>query len=180
MSPLAQAALISGSIFGVVMLRGYGRRAFDRAAVLMPLGMVAGFGYGYLRHMPLHTSAELITYAAAIAIGLVFGGVATAATGVERDRTSGKVVTVTGPAFAAVWALAVVVRLAFVWALQDWTFARDHIGQLMLTHGIAVGAIAPFFLLWALAMVVSRMVALKIRSRSLPVAVVEQRLPLAA
>jgi len=171
MSDLAQAALISGGIFVAVMLRGYGHRKFDRAAMLFPVAMVAGFGYVYLRNMPMG-SADWVVYVIAVAIGLVFGGAATAVTGLVRDRSTGIVHTVTGPAFAAIWASAVVLRLAFVWAITDWPWARNHIGEYMIGHHISFDAIAPFFLLWALTMVVSRLVALKLRE---PVLVGEAR-----
>ena len=55
MSDLTQAVLISGGIFALVMARGYGRRAFGLQAVLLPVVMIGGFGYAYLRHAPLHT-----------------------------------------------------------------------------------------------------------------------------
>lgn len=173
MSDLAQAALISGGIFVAVMARGYGRHVFDRRAIRFTVIPVAVFGYIYLRNMPTGTVGDWISYVIAVGLGLVFGGVAYAGTRLERESGSSRVHTITGPMFLGVWVLAVVLRLAFVWAITDWNWARMHVGEFMITHHIDVGAIAPFFLLWALTMVVSRLVALKVREQTLP-------LPLAA
>jgi hypothetical protein len=166
MSDLAQAALISGSIFILVTLRSYGHRTFDRRAVLFPLLMLAGFGYGYLKDMPFASSGDIAAYLVAVAIGLAFGAAAYAVTGMDRDA-KGRVFTIVGPGFVAIWGTATVARLAFVWAVSDWSWARMHFGEFMLGHNISLDAVAPFFLVWAMTMVVSRIVALKIREQGL-------------
>ena len=178
MSALAQAALISGGIFVVIMARGYGRRAFDRGAVLLPLLSIVGFGYAYLHNAPVGTH-ELAAYAVAVALGLAFGGAATLVTRMERGP-DGRAYTVTGPAFAGIWAAAVVLRLAFIWAVTNWAWAQDRFGEFMITHRISFDAIAPFFLLWALTMVVSRVVALKVREGALVAPTTESAVKVAA
>lgn len=168
MSDFTQAALISGGIFVVVMARGYGRRGFDRGAVLMPIAMVAGFGWFYLRDAPITSATDWVVYGIAAVIGLAFAAAATAVTGMERDTLTGKVMTITGPVFAAVWLIAVLARLGFVWAVTDVPSAREHFGAFMIAHHIDLGTVAPFFLIWALTMVVVRMIALKVREHRLP------------
>lgn len=164
MSDLAQAALISGGIFAIVVFRGYGRRLFDRGAIIFPLVMTGVFGFLYLPHMPWDTSGERVVYAIAIAIGLAFGWVASQVTKVERDH-DGRIYSTAGPAFVAVWAAAVIVRLVFVWAVSDWSWAHMHFGEFMISHHISFDAIAPFFVLWALTMVLTRMVCVGTRGR---------------
>lgn len=105
-------------------------------------------------------------YAVAIALGLVFGGVATMGTRLTRDD-DGVGRTVTGPLFVGVWALAVVLRLAFVWSVRDWGWAQVHFGEFVLGQHVSLEAIAPFFVIWALTMVLARMVALKVRALTL-------------
>lgn len=165
MSELAQAALISGGIFFVVTARGYGRRTFDRRTLVLPLVMVAIFGWTYLKNAPIDSVNDWAVYGVAVAIGILFGGMATLVTRIETDERTGTTMTVTGPAFVAVWLLAVLIRLAFVWAVTDNPSARMHFGEFMIRHHLEMATIAPFFLLWALTMVLSRMVALKVRER---------------
>ncbi len=167
MSDFAQAALISGGIFAIIMMRGYGRRVWDRGAVLFPLLMVAGFGYGYLHDAPT-THTDLLAYAVALALGVVFGGLASVSTRVERDAASGSAMTVTGPAFAAIWASAVALRLGFIYAVEHWHWARMQFGEFMITHHVDFTAIAPFFILWVLGMVLTRLVAVGLRTATLP------------
>lgn len=155
MSDLTQAALISGGIFAAVMATQYGRREFTARALLRPVIMVGVFGWIYLRGMPLGSHGDLAAYAVALVLGLVFGAAATLATRVERDRR-GILHTVTGPAFATVWALAVVLRLGFIWAVENVDVVHDHVGTFMFAHQISLDAIAPFFVIWALTMVASR------------------------
>lgn len=165
MSDLAQAALISGGIFVMVIARGYGRRVFDRRAVVLPLVLVAVFGWSYLKSAPIDSPRDWTVYAVAVAVGLVFGGIATAVTKVETDDRTGHTMTVTGLAFVGIWLTAVLLRLGFVWAITDNPSARAHFGEFMISHHLDFATVAPFFLLWALTMVISRMVALKIRER---------------
>ncbi|MGV9711300.1 hypothetical protein ACWDTI_11620 [Gordonia sp. NPDC003424] len=167
MSELTQAFLISGGIFVLVMARGYGRRTLDRRAVLLPVALVAVFGVIYLKDAPVADMRDWVVYGSAVAVGLVFGGIATACTAIERDDRTGRIVTVTGPAFVAVWLIAVLTRLSFVWAVTDNPTARNHFGEFMIGHHLDFGTIAPFFLLWALTMVVSRIVLLEARGRTL-------------
>jgi lysylphosphatidylglycerol synthetase-like protein (DUF2156 family) len=166
MSDLAQAALISGSIFVVVMATTYGRRAFSTHALLRPLIMVGVFGFIYLRAMPLDNTAELAAYGVAVVLGLVFAAAATLATRVERERDGG-IFTVTGPAFLVVWALAMLARLAFIWSVENVDWARDHFGRFMIEHQISLDAIAPFFVIWALVMVLSRVAVVWGRANAL-------------
>ncbi|MFW0794758.1 hypothetical protein AAFP30_13185 [Gordonia sp. CPCC 205515] len=168
MSDFTQALLISGGIFALVVARGYGRRVFDRRALMLPVAAVGVFGVIYLKDAPIGSPRDWLVYATAVVVGLVFGVVATAVTRIERDDRSGRLLTITGPAFVAVWATAVVARLTFVWAVTNNPTLRNHFGEFMIGHHLDFATIAPFFLLWALTMVVSRIVLLKIRERGLP------------
>lgn len=169
MSELAQAALISGSIFLVMMVMQFGRRSYTKAALLRPLIMVGVFGVIYLKDAPLQNTAEILTYVAALALGLAFGLAAAAVTKVDRDPNTGKAFTISRWGFVAIWGAAMLARLAFVWAVTDLPWARDHFGEFMITHQISFDAIAPFFVLWALTMVIARVVVLQVRIRRLAV-----------
>jgi hypothetical protein len=174
MSDLTQAAAISGGIFVAVMATQYGRRQLTARTLVRPALMVVVFGWIYLWHAPLGSGGDLAAYGVALALGLLFGAAATLVTRVERG-TDGVVRTVTGPAFAAIWALAVVLRLAFIWGVENIEVVREHVGTFMFAHQISLDAIAPFFVIWALTMVISRMAVVTGRASALRAAHTDER-----
>lgn len=167
MSDFQQALLISGGIAILVLATGYGRRAFTVHSLIRPLIAVVTVSFFYLRGMPTDRS-ELWLYAAGLGLGLACGAVATVFTGIERDETTGKVVTVCGVGFAATWLAVVAARLAFVWEADHNGTFRQHLGTFMMNHQLHETSIAPFFVIWALAMVVSRIAANAVRADQLP------------
>ena len=169
MSDFSQAALIGGGIAAVVFASQLGRRDLSWHKVVYPLLSVAGFGYGYLSDAPTGRP-ELWLYAAAIGLGLVFGAVATATTGMERDRTTGRIMTTCGAGFVATWLVALGARLAFIWAVEHDMGFREQVGTFMMSHYIHESAIAPFFVIWALTMLLARLAAILVRAGQLPAA----------
>ncbi|RNI22800.1 hypothetical protein [Flexivirga caeni] len=167
MSDFQQALLISGGIAAVVLATQYGRRALSTHAILRPLGMIAGVAFFYLRGIPTDRS-ELWLYAAGLGLGLLCGAVATVFTRVERDAATGKAMTVCGAGFVATWLVVVGARLLFVWEADHNAAFRMHLGQFMMNHQLHESSIAPFFVLWALTMVVSRIAANLLRAVRLP------------
>lgn len=69
-----------------------------------------------------------------------------------------------GVAFLGVWALAMVMRVAFVWAVTDVDPFRTWVGQQMASLNLTPAVIAPFFVIWALVMVGGRVAALIVLS----------------
>jgi hypothetical protein len=169
MSTFQTALVISGSIFAVMMLSQLGRRAYTLHKVLLPVVSVLGFGYAYLRDVPTSGNSVWL-YVAGIAVGAGFGVAATLATGLERDQTTGNLYTRTGAAFVITWLLAMGLRIAFVWGVDESAGFRRQVGMFMLDHHLVEGAIAPFFVLMALTTVIVRVAALKVRSNRVPVA----------
>ncbi|GGB36627.1 hypothetical protein GCM10011492_29220 [Flexivirga endophytica] len=167
MSDFQQALLISGGIATMVLATGYGRRAFTLHSLIRPLAAIVGVGFFYLRGMPTDRS-ELWLYAAGLGIGVVCGVVATVFTGIERDVRTGRVMTVCGVGFAATWLAVVAARLAFVWEAEHDLGFREHLGTFMMNHQLHESSIAPFFVIWALAMVVVRIAANAVRAGQLP------------
>jgi lysylphosphatidylglycerol synthetase-like protein (DUF2156 family) len=167
LSPLQQAVVISGAIFVAVMLTAYGRRPWSfREAMLRPLVLVLVVGALYLRDTPVDTGGELAAYAVAVGLGLVFGLAATAATRLERED-GGRVSTVTGAWFVAVWVVAVACRLVFIATVEHVGSAQDWFASFLTDHRISPDAVAPFFVTWAVVMVLSRLGVLVLRARSL-------------
>lgn len=164
MSDLAQAALISGGIFAVVMLTQFGRRANRTMSALRPIIMVVAVGYGYLAGAPTDATSVKV-YLAAVGVGLVFAAGAVTATRVEIDRLTGKPFTVCGLGFVAVWLLAVTTRLVFIWLVENNGWARNQFGSWMVTTHVDFAVIAPFFVIWALTMVLARVAVVQLRIR---------------
>ncbi len=164
MTDMEQALTISSIIFGVVMLTQYGRRRYSLHKLIQPVLTVGLVGFFYLRGMP-GSGADWAVYGVGAAIGLGFGIVTNAATGVERGAT-GRVFTRCGPAFLTAWVALVAARIVFI-ALADHNDAfRSHLGRFMVEHGIVQDAIAPFFVIMALVTVVSRVALVAARARN--------------
>ena len=166
MSDFVLSLVISGSIFALMMGTQFGRREYSVRRVLLPLAAIAYFGYTYLRDLPTSGNAIWL-YAAGVLIGLLFGAWATVTTGVEKDASTGRLYTRTGAGFVVAWLVAMGVRVAFVYAVENVSSFRDHVGTFMVDHQLVEGAIAPFFVLMALTTVVSRIVAIRIRTSML-------------
>lgn len=153
MSELAQAALISGGIFVMVMASQFGRRRYSRTGVIRALATVAIVGYFYLKSMPFNTASEWSAYAVALGLGLLCGAIATVATRLQVD-SEGAIFTICRTGFLAIWGAVVVGRLIFIWAVTDVSWAHEQFGMFLMSQRIEIAAIAPFFVIWALTMVV--------------------------
>jgi hypothetical protein len=163
MSDLQQALVISGSIFAVMMISGYGRRAFSLHKFLLPLVSCAAFGFFYLKDAPTG-SVDWLVYLVGALIGAGAGVVAARATGIERDA-NGTAITVCGPSFAAIWLVMSLVRIAFIVAVEHIDSFRTAFGTFMISHHISFDTVPPFFVLMALSMVVARLAIVTVRIR---------------
>ncbi|MET3807189.1 hypothetical protein ABIB25_004212 [Nakamurella sp. UYEF19] len=161
MSEFMTALVISGSIFGVMMLTQFGRREYTWHKVLMPVVSVAAFGWAYLRDIPTVGNAVWL-YVVGMAIGAVFAVAATVTTGIESD--SGKLYTRTGAGFVITWLVAMALRVGFVWSVDNIPSFRNGVGTFMMSHELVQDSIAPFFVLMALTTVIVRVIAIKVRT----------------
>lgn len=150
-------------IFVMVMASQFGRRRYSRTGVIRALVTVAIVEYFYLKAMPFNTFAEWSAYAIALALGLLCGAVATVATRVQVDSEG----AICRTGFLAIWGAVVLGRLIFIWAVTDASWAHEQFGMFLMSQRIEIAAIAPFFVIWALTMVVVRMVAVEIGIASL-------------
>jgi hypothetical protein len=162
MSDFVTSLVISGSIFAVMVLSQFGHREYSWHKVLLPLVSVGYFGYHYLSGLPTVGNAVWL-YAAGVVLGLLFGWWATVTTGVEKDATTGKLYTRTGAGFVIAWLVAMVLRVAFVYSVENVSSFRDHVGTFMMNNQLVEGSIAPFFVLMALTTVVARIAAIRVR-----------------
>ena len=166
MNEILQVIAISGGIFAVMMVAQLGRRHYSWHKIAIPLVSIAAFGYGYLHAAPSNTSS-IVLYLVGALIGAALAVPASLFTRLERNA-DGSVSTVCGRGFLITWAAAVLVRIAFVVAVDQVPAVRNAVGEFCFHHQIPETAIAPFFVLMALVMVVGRVAALAVRVRRLP------------
>lgn len=161
---MRQAVVISAAILGYVLLTNYGRRRFTWHKWAPLLLAIPPIGVAYLRTAPA-TAADLFIYTFAVVIGGAFGLAATATTGLDHDRATGRLYTRCGLAFAVTWVIALGSRVALISALQNNPGFRRAAGRFMAAHAITTDVIAPTFVLLALAMFTVRTLALLLRAR---------------
>jgi hypothetical protein len=164
---MEQAILTSSAILGYVLLAQYGRRSFSwrtwlPAAIGIPVAAAV-----YLARAP-SSRDDVYLYLAAVAAGCGFGALASATTGIERDRRTGRLYTRCGPAFAATWAVAMGTRVALIWALQDLPWGAHTAGPFLRDHQVGRSAIAAAFVLLAVTMYGLRFAVIAVRARQLP------------
>jgi hypothetical protein len=163
---MRQAIIISSAFLAYVLLTQYGRRRFSWQRWLPAVAAIPVAAAVYLSRAPAHRY-DVYLYLAAAAIGCGFGALASATTGVERDQGTGRLYTRCGPAFAATWAIAMGIRVAFVWALQDVPWFAHTAGQFIREHQIERSAIAAAFVLMAVTMYGLRFAVIAARAQRL-------------
>jgi hypothetical protein len=164
---MQQAILTSSAILAYVLFAQYGRRRFSWRQWLPAIIGIPIAAAVYLSRAPAHRY-DLYLYLVAAAVGGGFGALATATTAMERDLEVGRLYTRCGPAFAAIWAVAMATRVAFIWALQDVPQFVHTVGPLLRDHQIGRSAIAAAFVLMAVTMYGLRFAVIAVRARQLP------------
>ncbi|MBT0567683.1 hypothetical protein [Williamsia sp. CHRR-6] len=166
MSDLSSAVQISGGIFAVMMATQYGTRSYGRRNIVLPIALAGVFGMAYLKTAPTDHNSMMV-YGVALGLGLVFALIAAATTRMFTDRETGSIMTRCGLGFVAVWAVAVAARIGFVWATTDITAFRQWFGEHLMSLQLSPAVIAPFFVIWALSMVLGRAAILAGRAAAL-------------
>jgi len=164
---MEQAILISSAILAYVLLTQYGRRKFSWRTWLPAIIGIPIAAAVYLSRAPAHRY-DIYLYLVAAAAGCGFGALAAATTSVERDPGAGRLYTRSGPAFAATWAIAMGIRVAFIGALQDVPWFAHTAGPFLRDHQIGRSAIAAAFVLMAVTMYGLRFAVIAVRARQLP------------
>jgi hypothetical protein len=164
---MEQAILTSSAILGYVLLTQYGRRSFSWRAWFPAIIGIPVAAAVYLSRAPAYRY-DVYLYLVAAAAGCGFGALASATTGMERDRGTGRLYTSCGPAFAAVWGVAMGSRVALIWALQDLSWGAHTAGPFLRDHQVGRSAIAAAFVLMAVTMYGLRFAVIAVRARQVP------------
>ena len=151
----ASEYLLNAALLVFVLHSNLGTHAVTRKSVIRPLILVASVGSFFLGSIPGAGNDHLLE-GTGLLIGIVLG-VASAAL-VRVRRTTAGVVTTAGAGFAALWIAVIGGRVAFAYGADHWfsgalvSFSRAH-------NITSSNAWADGFILMALAMVVTRIVA---------------------
>ncbi len=161
---LLQALLINVIVLAVVLESDLGsQRKVTRFRVLRPLItslLIVPFFIKGAATGGIGLALEVGLAAAGLLIGLL----AASQMGVSLSSGTGRPVTRAGLAYALVWAVVMVARTAFSYGSAHW-FAPS-LGRWMADHHVTPDALTDALIFMALAMVLTRVAAMAIRSRA--------------
>jgi hypothetical protein len=106
-------------LFAFIVATQVGRREPSVQRLIIPLVIVGVFGFKYLKSFPSGGTALLLV-AGGIALGVVFGLLALTMIRVEKDPTTGGLVTIAGLSYVVLWTIALVARLGFAFGSTHW------------------------------------------------------------
>ncbi|MGW7576689.1 hypothetical protein [Streptomyces sp. NPDC054765] len=155
--------LLYTGLFVAILATQLGTRRPDARRLLLPVAIVAGVGFKYLRTVPSGGTAHLIE-AAGLAVGLLFGLASVALIRVRKDPADSRLVTVAGWPYAALWTLAMVLRLGFAYGSTHWF--THALATFSLQHHVAGAAYGTAFVLMVLAMIMVRTAGVLLRARA--------------
>jgi len=153
--------LLYTGLFAAILITQLGTRRPDAKRLLLPVAVVGGIGAKYLTAMPAGATAHLLELAG-LAAGLLFGLAAAALIKVRRDDADGRLVTIAGWPYAAVWTLAL--GLGFAYGSTHWVTAS--IASFSAAHHMPSTAYGTAFVIMVLTMIVVRTVAVVLRGRA--------------
>ncbi|MGW5017490.1 hypothetical protein [Streptomyces cacaoi] len=154
--------LLYTGLFIAILATQLGTRQPDARRLLLPVAIVAGVGFKYLKEIPSGSTAHLIE-ATGLAVGLLFGLASIALIDVRRDPADSRLITVAGWPYAALWTVAMALRMGFAYGSTHWfthalvTFSTEHHVP-AATYGTA-------FIFMVLAMITVRTAGVLIRAR---------------
>jgi hypothetical protein len=159
-----QKALILNAIVLVVVLEADlgRRRKIDWFRVLRPF-VTSAAAIALFMQSVTTTGTGLTIELALAAAGVLLGLLATATMTVYRSPTAGKPVSRAGLGYAAVWVLIIAARSAFSYGSVHWFGPSLH--HWMAQHAVTENAITDALLFMAIAMILTRSIALAGRAR---------------
>jgi hypothetical protein len=157
------ALVVDAVLLGAVLEADLGsHRKIGRLRILRPLGIAAGIIPLYLKAVATTGHGLEVEITGAIA-GLVLGVVATTLMSVYRSPKTGKAVSRTGFAYAALWTAVIGARAAFTYGSEHW-FSHS-LNTWMVQHSVTGAAITDGLIFMAVSMLLTRTIAMGIRAR---------------
>jgi hypothetical protein len=141
-----------------------GRRHPNAQRLIIPVVIVAVFGFKYLKSFPSGTTPALLI-AGGVVLGIVFGLLSLALIRVEKDPESGRLVTIAGLPYVLLWTIALVARLGFAFGSTHW-FKAD-VASFSIQHHVPSDTYAAAFVLWVMVMILIRTIGIVVRAHSI-------------
>ncbi|MGF1425637.1 hypothetical protein [Kitasatospora sp. LaBMicrA B282] len=168
--------LLYTGLFVAVLVTQLGTRRPDAKRLVLPIAIVAGIGAKYLKAMPGGSMPHLLE-AAGLAAGLLFGLASIALIKVRRDEKDHRLVTVSGWPYAALWTLALALRLGFAYGSTHWF--THQLASFSIAHHVPSDTYGTAFVLMVLTMITVRTVGVMARARAARATIGFAGLPLA-
>lgn len=149
-------------LFVLVVATQTGRRMPNAQRLIVPVVIVGAFGFKYLKKFPSGGTAQLLVLGG-VALGIVFGLLSLTLIRVEKDSATGRLVTIAGTSYVALWTAALIARLGFAYGSTHWF--RSDLVSFSIQHHVAAQAYATAFVLWVLLMIVIRTVGVIVRAQ---------------
>jgi hypothetical protein len=149
-------------LFVFVVGTQVGRRRPNAQRLIIPVVIVGAFGFKYLKAFPSGGTGQLLVLGG-VALGIVFGLLSLTMIRVEKDPATGRLVTIAGLSYVALWTVALVARLGFAYGSTHW-FKSD-LASFSVQHQVPASAYATAFVLWVLVMIVIRTLGVVVRAR---------------
>lgn len=155
--------LLYTGLFVAILATQLGTRRPDAKRLLLPVAIVAGIGFKYLRAMPAGTTPRTLEIAGAV-LGLLCGLGAVALIKVRRDSADGRLVTAAGWPYATLWTAALALRLGFAYGSTHQF--KDQISRFSIAHHVPADAYGTAFVLMVLTMITVRTAGVVLRGRA--------------
>jgi hypothetical protein len=139
-----------------------GRRRPDGQRLIIPVVIVAAFGFKYLKSMPSGGTAQLLIAGGAV-VGVIFGLLSLTMIRVEKDPGTARLITIAGISYVLLWTFALVARLGFAYGSTHW-FKSD-LASFSIRHHVPAKTYATAFVLWVLLMILIRTIGVVVRAQ---------------
>jgi hypothetical protein len=163
---MQSALIVDAVVLAAVLEADLGlHRKIGKFRLLRPLGIAAGIIPLYLKAVTTHGNGLTLEVALAT-VGIVLGLVAMSLMTVYRSPETGKPVSRTGAAYAALWTVVIGARAAFSYGSAHWFSAQlDH---WMVRNAVTGNAITDGLIFLAIAMILTRTIGMASRARHVP------------
>ena len=166
MSGLTQSLVIDAVVLAAVLEADVGRhRKIGVLRLVRPLLLAGGIVPLYLTALATH-GTDLTLEVTGAAAGLLLGILASSLMRVYRQPGNGRTVSRAGAGYATVWIVVIGARAAFSYGSVHWF--TGSLTDWMSRHQVNADAITNSLILMAVAMVLTRTVAMTVRAARAP------------
>jgi hypothetical protein len=159
---LTSALIVNGLVLFAVLESDLGpARKLSRFRLLRPLLLSASIVPMFLEAIATHGTGLALEIGGGVA-GVLLGAAAASLLTVNRQPTSGRLVTRAGAAYAAVWIAVIAARSCFSIGALHWF--NHPLATWMASHQVTSAAITDTLIIMAVAMTLARTLSLAVRA----------------